>query len=198
MRVVALVLAAGASSRFGASKLLAPLGDRPVLQHTLDAAASAGLTKVVVVLGADAAAVEAGIEWDGERRVVNPRPGDGLSSSIRVGLDEAALDPTADAVLILPGDQPAVSPGVIRAVIAAGRDSAQPIVRAHYPDDPAPNPVLVRRGAWALVAGLSGDRGLGPLLAQRPDLVLAVDVVGHNPDVDTPADLAAVAVELGL
>jgi CTP:molybdopterin cytidylyltransferase MocA len=51
----------------------------------------------------------------------------------------------------------------------------------------------VRRAAWALAAGLDGDRGLGPLLARRPDLVAEVPVAGNNPDVDTPADLAALA-----
>ena len=64
-------------------------------------------------------------------------------------------------------------------------------MRARHAADGAPNPVLVRRAAWALAAGLSGDRGLGPLLAARPELVLEVAVDGANPDVDTPADLAA-------
>ena len=66
----------------------------------------------------------------------------------------------------------------------------RPFVRPRYAADGAPNPVLVRRDAWALAAGLDGDRGLGPLLAGRPDLVHAVPVDGANPDVDTPADLA--------
>ena len=54
MKVVAIVLAAGASRRFGSPKLLAALGGRPVLQHVLDAAADAGLGDVVVVLGDEA------------------------------------------------------------------------------------------------------------------------------------------------
>ena len=79
----------------------------------------------------------------------------------------------------------------IRAVIEAAHDSPAPFVRAAYAADGAPNPVLVRRAAWAMAAGIAGDRGLGPLLAARPELVLAVPVPGANPDVDTPADLAA-------
>ncbi len=196
MSAVAVVLAAGASSRFGSPKLLAPLRGRPVLQHVLDAVAAAGLRDAVVVLGADAGAAGAAIAWRGERRVVNPRPGDGLSSSLRVGLDAAAEVAGADAVLILLGDQPAVRPEAIRAILdAAGSPAAagRPLVRARYPDDPAPNPVLVRRSAWALAAGLAGDRGLGPLLAERPDLVLEVPVAGDNPDLDTPADLERLA-----
>ena len=52
--VAAVVLAAGAGSRFGGGKLLASLDGRPVLQHVLDRVAEAGLGDVVVVLGDDA------------------------------------------------------------------------------------------------------------------------------------------------
>lgn len=196
MRVVAVVLAAGASSRFGANKLIAPLGDRPVLQHTLDAVAGSGIGDVVVVLGGDAAAVEAAIEWRGERRVVNERPEDGLSSSLRVGLDAAVEVPGADAALVVLGDQPGLRPGVVRAVLTVAHSPGAAhamFVRPRYAADAAPNPVLVRRSAWALAAGLSGDWGLGPLMANRPDHVVEVPVEGANPDIDTPADLAAMS-----
>jgi molybdenum cofactor cytidylyltransferase len=192
MRVLAVVLAAGASRRFGSPKLLATLAGRPILGHVLDAVAEAGLVDVVVVLGDEAAATERALTWRIERIAVNPRPKDGLSSSLRIGLDVAAEDRTVDAVLVLLGDQPCVRPDVIRAVIAAAETSPQPIIRVRYADDEAPNPVLVRRAAWALAAGLSGDRGLGPLLAERPDLVAEVAAAGANPDIDTPEDLARV------
>ncbi len=190
MKVVAAVLAAGASRRFGSPKLVAPLDGRPLLQHTLDAVAAAGLDDVVVVLGSEAPAVEAAIAWRGERRLVNPRPQDGLSSSLRIGLDAAAEDPATEAVLVVLGDQPSVRPDVLAAVLAAGEATDRPLVRVRYADDAAPNPVLVRRAAWALAAGLEGDRGLGPLLDLRPELVAEVPVAGRNPDVDTPDDLA--------
>jgi molybdenum cofactor cytidylyltransferase len=195
VRTAAIVLGAGASSRFGSQKLLAPLAGRPVLQHVLDTLAAAGLADVVVVLGDAAAAIEEGIAWRSERRVVNPRPQDGLSSSLRAGLDVIAeLIPAPEAALIVLGDQPRLRPGVVQTVLqAAEADPSRPLVRARYADDGAPNPVLVRRASWALAAGLSGDRGLGPLLAERPGLVLAVDADGANPDIDTPADLLAAA-----
>jgi molybdenum cofactor cytidylyltransferase len=189
MRVVGIVLAAGASSRFGSQKLLAPLGGRPVLQHVLDSLAAVGMDDVVVVLGRDADAVEREIRWRAERRTVNPRPQDGLSSSLRVGLDAVAEDPAVDAVLIALGDQPTLRPETVRAVVDAAVSTPRPFVRARYADDDAPNPVLVRRSAWALAAGLSGDRGLGPLLAARRDQVTEVAVGGSNPDIDTHDDL---------
>jgi molybdenum cofactor cytidylyltransferase len=194
--VVALVLAAGASARFGSNKLLATLDGRPVLQHTLDAVAAAGLADVVVVLGAQASEIGPAIAWRGERRVLNERPEDGLSSSLRVGLDAAVEIPGADAALVVLGDQPQLRAEVIRAVMAAAADPSAAhakFIRPRYAADAAPNPVLVRRSAWALAAGLDGDRGLGPLLANRPELVIEVSVAGANPDIDTPADLAAVS-----
>jgi molybdenum cofactor cytidylyltransferase len=197
VRVVAVVLAAGESRRFGSPKLLAPLDGRPVLQHTLDAIAAAGLTDVVVVVGEQAAAIEAAVSWRGERRVVNPRPQDGLASSLRLGLDAAADDPAVDAVLVALGDQPSLRPAVVGAVIARGVAVQEPIVRVRYADDGAPNPVLIRRAAWPLAAGMSGDRGLGALLDLRPELVAEVAVDGTNPDVDTPSDLATIAASPG-
>jgi len=192
VNVLAVVLAAGASRRFGAPKLLAALDGRPILEHVLDAVAEAGLMDVVVVLGEHAAAIKDAVTWRMERIEINSRPGDGLSSSLRIGLDAAAEDRTVDAVLVLLGDQPAVRPDVIRAVLAAAETSPQPIVRVRYADDEAPNPVLVRRAVWALAAGLSGDRGLGPLLVERADLVAEVAAPGTNLDIDTPEDLARV------
>lgn len=196
MTAVAVVLAAGASTRFGSNKLLAPLAGRPLLQHALDAVAAAGIADVVVVLGSEADAVEAAIEWRRERRVVNGRPQDGLSSSLRVGLDAALQVPDADAALVVLGDQPQLRPGVVRAVLSVAASPAAAhaqFVRPRYAADAAPNPVLVRRSAWALAAGLEGDWGLGPLMASRADLVLDVPVQGANPDIDTPSDLEAVS-----
>jgi len=195
MNVVALVLAAGAGSRFGSAKQLALLDGRPLLQHPLDALAAAGVDDVVVVLGDDSAAIERAITWHGERRRVNGRPQDGLASSLRVGLDAAAEDPSLDAALIVLGDQPLLSAGVVRAILAAAETTGRPIIRVRYADDAAPNPVLVRRSAWALAAGLEGDQGLGSLLATRAELVTEVTVPGRLRDVDTPADLASLEGE---
>jgi CTP:molybdopterin cytidylyltransferase MocA len=49
--------------------------------------------------------------------------------------------------------------------------------------------VLLDRGLWHLARELTGDHGLGTLLALRPAAMTTVDVPGANPDVDTPGDL---------
>ena len=190
-RTVGLVLAAGAGSRFGGGKLLAPLAGRPILQHVLDRLADAAIDEVVVVLGRDAPAIEAAIAWRSERRVVNPDPERGLAGSLQTGM--SALPPDAEAVLICLGDQPLVTAQTIQALLEAEDQAERPIAAPVYPDDRGRNPVLLRRAAFALAGEARGDRGLGPVLAAHPEAVQPVPVNGDNPDVDTPADLARAA-----
>lgn len=188
-RIAAVVLAAGAGSRFGGGKLLAPLEGRPILQHVLDRLAAAGLDEVIVVVGDDARELEARIDWGAARRVVNPTPEEGLSSSLKVGI--AAVPAEADAALITLGDQPLLPARAIRALMDAGDRDDRPIVVPIYGDGAGRNPVLLRRRAFGLVDETVGDRGLGPLLAAHPDLVeeLRIRVEGGNPDIDTREDL---------
>jgi molybdenum cofactor cytidylyltransferase len=191
MVTAAVVLAAGAGTRFGGGKLLAPLHGRPIVAHVVDAARAAGLEPIVIVVPptGELDALELGVV----RRVMNPNPAEGLSSSVRLGLRALELDDDVEAVVILPGDQPLVRPEVIRSLLAAaGELPATPFVVASYADDGAPNPILARRSIWRLADELAGDRGFGPILAAHPDLVRVVPVDGANPDIDTSADLAAV------
>jgi molybdenum cofactor cytidylyltransferase len=189
-RAAAVVLAAGASSRFGSPKTLALLRGRPLLQHVLDVVAGVGVAEVVVVLGHDADTIERGLSWRSERRVRNPNPEAGLSSSLRVGLENVSS--TSEAALILLGDQPFVRVDVIARLLAGLVSSGPPIVLPRYHDGGGANPLLIHRTAWSLAGEAKSDRGLGPVLRKHPDLVVEVDVEGSNPDIDTPEDLAAI------
>jgi molybdenum cofactor cytidylyltransferase len=187
--VAAVVLAAGASSRYGSPKSLARLDGRPILEHVLDAVREAGIEQIVVVLGTAADEIEESIRWLDERLVRNPDPRF-LSSSLQVGVDAAAaLEPSPSAVVIVLGDQPRTRPEVIRALVAAGRRSDLPVVIPRYAGGGGANPVLLKADAFELVDDASGDRGLGPVLAANDDLVLELPVPGSNPDIDTPDDL---------
>jgi CTP:molybdopterin cytidylyltransferase MocA/SAM-dependent methyltransferase len=190
-RVAAVVLAAGAGSRFGGGKLLAPVEGRPILQHVLDRLAASDVDDVIVVLGDDALTIEDAIDWRKERRVRNPDPSRGLSSSLQVGL--GAVSDDVEAAMIVLGDQPLIPPRAVRALLDAELDDARPVVVPVYGDDAGRNPVLLGRGAFRLVDDATGDRGLGPLLAARPELVreVPIRVEGGNPDVDTRADHVA-------
>ena len=193
MTVAALVLAAGASSRFGSPKALAQFEGRPLLEHVLDAVREAGIDEIVVVLGHAADEIEDGIDWLRERRVRNPDPRH-LASSLQVGIAAISeIDPPVRGVVIALGDQPRTRPEVIRALIGAARTTDRPVVVPHYSDGGGANPVFVRASAFELVDEATGDRGLGPMLSEDPDIVLEVPVSGSNPDIDTPADLVELA-----
>jgi molybdenum cofactor cytidylyltransferase len=190
-RVVPLILAAGRSTRFGSPKVVAPLAGRPLIGHVLDALAGIDLDRPIVVVGDDAAAIRSAVDEldQGADWVVNHDPSAGLSSSLRVGLESIRHGRDAVAALVLLGDQPLVRTDVIRALLEV-EDEALPIVAPRYAVGGGHNPVLLRRAGWPLADESVGDRGLGPLLVARPDLVAWVDVAGDNPDVDTPSDLA--------
>ncbi|HET9614109.1 MAG TPA: nucleotidyltransferase family protein [Candidatus Limnocylindrales bacterium] len=200
LRTAGVILAAGAGSRFGGDKLVATVGGRPLVRHVVDAAVEAGLEPIVVVVPPGGAV--GSLDLAPATRVVNPNPGEGLSSSVRIGLrmidaDAESADPVAAAV-ILPADQPFVRAATIRALVdAAVASPAKRFVVARHAADRTPNPVLARRDGWRLADELAGDRGFGPLLADHPELVEEVLVAGSNPDVDTPDDLRRAAAERG-
>jgi CTP:molybdopterin cytidylyltransferase MocA len=186
----AIVLAAGLGTRFGGAKMLATLEDRPILQHVLDVLAVVDPAVTIVVLGADAEQVEAALEWRSERRIVNPEPERGLSSSLRLGVvaaSAAQAELGIDAILICLGDQPRLRSDVVRALL--GTETDRPIVAPRYDDDGSRNPVLLRRPAWSVAMKTTGDAGLGAFIKARPELVLEIPFTGGNPDVDRPDDL---------
>ncbi|HEY6570341.1 MAG TPA: nucleotidyltransferase family protein [Candidatus Limnocylindrales bacterium] len=187
MNVGAVVLAAGAGSRFGGAKLRAVLDGRPMVRHVIDAAVAAGLEPIVVVVPPGDALD--GVDLAPARSVTNPMPAEGLSSSVRLGL-RALEGEAVEAAVIMPGDQPRVRVAVIAALIAAAEQRpGTPFMVPQYRDDAAPNPILARRSTWRLADELAGDRGFGPVLDAHPELVGRVPVDGANPDVDTVADL---------
>ncbi len=200
-----LILAAGAGVRFGGGKVRALLDGRPLIGHVLVAARAAGLARIVLVLGRDAVAVRAALlardpaALDGVLLAVNGAPERGLASSLRLGLVVATAEPAPAGVLVLLGDQPRVRPDVIEALLGAAATAAAGTlaVAPAYARDGAPNPVLLLRPAWPPAVALEGDRGVGPLLAANPARVVRVPVGGSNPDVDTPADLVALATPEG-
>lgn len=191
-RTTAVVLAAGRGSRFGGDKLLATLRGRPLLQHALDALADAGVDDPIVVARGDAVRDAPGLTLRAARLVANPDPDRGLASSLQIAWHAAmSTEPAPDAVLVLLGDQPDVSPRVIAAVLAEPLDPARPLVAARYAEGGGHNPVRIERGAERHVLDARGDRGLGPVLESQPSLVRWIDAHGRNPDVDRPSDLAA-------
>ena len=180
------MLAAGLARRMGQAKLLLPVGGHPIVRHAVEGVRAAGLDPVLVVTGPAPAPIEAALAGLGARIVVNPTPEAGQAGSVRAGI--AALPETVDTVLIALGDQPALAPTIIPALLAAHRASGRPIVAPRYQDGPG-NPVLFDRVIFAELLALQGDQGARPVIARDPGRVewVALDLPMPQ-DVDTPAD----------
>jgi len=192
----ALVLAAGAGIRFGGAKLLATFRGRPLVAHVAASLAEARLGGIlsggVAVIPAGDTALAWHLDTAGLVLVENRDAARGLSASLRAGLAAlAALDsPPAGAALIVLADQPLLRPEVIGRLVGEWRRTGRTVrpSYADHPDEPG-HPVLLDRSDWHLADTLQQDRGLGPLLATGPARTVVLPVPGHNPDVDTPADL---------
>jgi molybdenum cofactor cytidylyltransferase len=189
--VAGLILAAGLGRRFGGAKLVAPLRGRPLASYALDVAgrgrAAGLLSDLRIVVGPGDEALARLARDGGAELLVNPSPGSGLSSSLRLGL--GALD--AGAALVLLADQPLVRLDVVAVLVAAWHERLGLLIRPRYarsPDEPG-HPVLLDRSLWPLADRLEGDAGIGRLLDPGAPGAAFIDVPGSNPDVDTPADL---------
>lgn len=185
--VGAVVLAAGRSVRMGANKLLADLGNKPVLAHVLGALQSAGLPAIVVTGNAEAE-IAAIADRFGFPGVHAPRYAEGLSRSLAAGI-AAAPDDWA-AALVLLGDMPGVTAEHI-GNLAAAAGARRIVVPVH--DGKRGNPVAWGRRYFARLRGLEGDVGGKALLAEFADDIVEVPVASDAifMDVDTPEALAA-------
>jgi molybdenum cofactor cytidylyltransferase len=188
-RCAAIVLAAGAGSRFAGpghklSATIGPNGDgRPetVIDRAVSAALDADIGPVIVVTGA----LEDVVPERLAQRVVichNDRWADGQMTSLRAGLAAAAAMHCTVAVVGL-GDQPFVTADAWRRMAEA----EGPIGVATY-DGRRGNPVRLEAAVWALLPD-SGDEGARALMRVREDLVREVPCTGSPRDIDTHEDL---------
>ncbi len=185
--ITAIVLAAGPATRFGSTKQIVRVRDKPLAQHPIDAAIRAGIDEIVVVLGHEAERVREALRLPGSARwVMNPAYEGGMASSLAAGLRSA--DPASEGAVVLLADQPGITDQHVRALVEAFRTRRSPIVRIRFRS--GPGPALLSRQIWGEATTLEGDVGARALMDRHPDLVEVVEMDGDAPpDVDRPEDL---------
>jgi nicotine blue oxidoreductase len=144
--------------------------------------------ETIVVVGAEGERLRDVSTAQGACVVENRDWAEGMSTSVRAGLD--ACSPGSRAAVVVLGDQPLVGTGAVGRLVEAFEDGA-PVAVATYRGEPR-NPALFAREVWPLLGSeMSGDRGARAVLARHPELVTEVpcDDVADPADVDTVEDL---------
>jgi molybdenum cofactor cytidylyltransferase len=191
--IAGILLASGASRRFGADKLVAPLDGRAVVRWSAEALVGV-VDELVVVVRADAPALRAALDGLRLRIVVNHESARGMSTAIRAGID--TLSPEVEAAVVALGDQPLVERRVIERLVEQWRAGGARAVQPRYAEGRG-HPVLFDASLFPALRALDADVGARVLLDSLGDALAVVSVAGSRPaDVDTPASLRAVAAEL--
>jgi molybdenum cofactor cytidylyltransferase len=184
-RCTAILLAAGASARFGApDKLIQPLAGRPLLLHAAERLQALPFQRrLAVVARADGAGGRL-LRTIGFELVENDAAHTGLASSIRAGI-RAARESESESALIALADMPFVPADHFAALVE--RLTAADAAVASHAAGRKTVPAAFRRGLFAQLLGLTGDAGARDLLRAATPLPIAPT---HLADVDTPDDLA--------
>lgn len=187
MRIGALVLAAGDSRRMGRNKQMLPYGESTVIETILRVLQESPVDGVTVVLGRNWEEVWGAIDGLDVEMFVNPRPENGMLSSVQWGLAQMRDD--LDAFLIVLGDQPQIRAETVAALVQAAVRYPKSIFLPTYQGRRG-HPALFRASLKRAILDLPLTSGLNRLLAERPEEIqeVAVDSDTVLKDIDTPED----------
>jgi molybdenum cofactor cytidylyltransferase len=185
----AILLAAGASSRFQGTKLLARIGGKTLLERALDSVPASEVRETVVVVGHDAASVSAALAGVKDATVVvNADYRAGLGSSIRAGILALAKD-TNGAMLLL-ADQPFISRSLLHRLLRAFEEGGSKGIVATAQGDLVTPPVVFSKRYFGELARLRGDQGARSVIQRHAPDVSLVRVRSRRTlaDIDTRDD----------
>ena len=168
-----LILGAGSSQRLGQPKQLLPFHDTTLLGWVVAQAQRAtGVDELVVVLGRAADEIRHQVDLGSVKVVENPVFGEGCASSYRAGI--GALDRQSEAIMIILGDQPGITPGVMDQVAEEWRQGESQIVLCSYRGRKG-HPMIFARPLFDQLLGLHGDKAAWKLVDANSDLVQEIE-----------------------
>lgn len=185
MKIGCVIMAAGASERFGRDKLLQPLGGRPLLTHALEALPRERFERIVAVTRSGE--VAALCEDAGIRSVTYS--GGPQSETVRLGIARMS---GLNGCLFLLGDQPLCSRRSLEAMLSEFEAHPDCVIRLSYKGS-AGSPVLFPAALFGALAEIEGDRG-GMAAARKAGAEMRLVEAGGPQelwDVDTPQTLLA-------
>jgi molybdenum cofactor cytidylyltransferase len=183
-----VVLAAGASTRFGSSKQLVRVNGRPLMHTVVSRAVELAGHSVTVVLGAHAGELAPLLKHSPATVAVNRDWSEGIASSIRAGL--ASAPSTTEGLLIVLADQIAVTTEDLRRLAGAWRRDPNSLTCAQYAGGVGV-PAIFPRWCFRELNELRGDRGAQRLLQRHTDRLVRLPMPSAEIDIDRPEDLLA-------
>lgn len=191
MTVAAIILAAGASRRFGCgNKLTAELAGTPIVRRVLRSAETSKATPIHLVVAPEHQALCNAAGHGRWRSVIATDADDGMAASLKAGI--ASLPPETSAAIVLLADMPWLAAAHIDRLIAAYEDAGGgKIVLPCDANGKRGNPVVFPKALFPEFANLTGDSGARRIVDAHPELQHPVifDDDAIFRDVDTPADL---------
>ena len=184
---VAVVLAAGGSTRLGRPTQLLTRDGETLVHRAARLALASGAARVRVIVGAHAEDVVAAVRDLPVECLVNPRWNEGLAGSVRVAVD--ALAAHDRATLLLTCDQPALDLAHLQALLAAARAAPSGSAATRF-GDRVGVPAVVAPTVLRAARAVQGDRGLRDVLNAAGAGVIACDAPALGVDIDTPEDVA--------
>lgn len=184
----AVLLAAGASRRFGSPKQLASVHGEPLVRRVARIALQLPVAGVTVVVGARGSEVAEALRGLPVRVLHNARWREGMASSIRRAL--GALPRGTPGLLLLLADQAWVGARDLRPLLARWRAQPDAAVAARYGRALGAPCVLPGR-SFAALSRLRGDVGARGWLRSPRTRAIGLALPAAAFDVDRPSDLAA-------
>jgi molybdenum cofactor cytidylyltransferase len=185
-RLQIVVLAAGFSSRLGRPKALVRVHGVSLLRRTLNAAAGLCASRIVVVVPRSAARYRLEARGLPVHWAINPRPAQGLSSSVRRGIVGARH---SRAVLLMPADLAQLKGRELSRLVRRWQAAPRRLV-ARRIDRSGATPLILPRWLYSWALTIEGDVGLRELIGQLPaQRRVLVDLPSAAADIDTLEDL---------
>ncbi|ODG98773.1 4-diphosphocytidyl-2C-methyl-D-erythritol synthase [Nostoc sp. KVJ20] len=192
-----IILAAGASTRMGTPKQLLRYGEQSLIGHIVQVAIASVCHPIIVVLGAYSELIKPEINSEQVYVMENPLFGEGISSSIRVGIEALNLiKKEAKAVVLMVCDQPFISPQLINQLVEVHETTLKPIVASQYANTLGV-PALFNRTLFAKLTRLSGTDGARQIIKKSLGEVLAIPFPEGVFDLDTPDDYEQLLIKNG-
>ncbi len=183
-----LIVAAGESKRLGTPKQILQFEGQSLLNRLVSIVTGTVAYPITIVLGAEAAAIQAQLPDDSLHVVINEEWKEGMGSSIRFGLKQMIdTDPDMDGVMILVCDQPFIKSESIQSLIQIQKSTGLPMAACFY-EDIVGTPALFHQSMFSDLLKLAGDTGAKKIMKDKLDNVAKLNFEKGVIDIDTMED----------